>query len=309
MTRPCELYHNFVKLPCMVMNMAIKKGLGKGLEALFIDNSTSVSNSLAEIIKINDVEPNRNQPRKQFDDDAMQQLADSIREHGIIQPIMVRPVSAGGYQIIAGERRWRAGRMAGLTEIPVIIRDYDDNKAMEIALIENLQRENLNPIEEALGYRELIETYSMTQAEVSASVGKSRSAVTNFLRLLNLPDEVLTLVQQGKLSSGHARALLAFEDEEQMKAVAEKCAQTDMTVREVEKLAKIKPVPEEKEAREIPIAVKRDSYFDEIEIALNEELHRKVKVSSKQEKGTIEIAFYSKEDLSEIANRLAGIIN
>lgn len=288
--------------------MAIKKGLGKGLEALFIDNSTSVSNSLAEIIKINDVEPNRNQPRKQFDDEAMQQLADSIREHGIIQPIIVRPVSTGGYQIIAGERRWRAARMAGLTEIPVIIRDYDDNKTMEIALIENLQRENLNPIEEALGYRELIETYNMTQAEVSSSVGKSRSAVTNFLRLLNLPDEVLLLVQEGKLSSGHARALLSFEDEEQMKLIAEKCVQTGMTVREVEKLSKIKPV--ETEEKEItPKIVKRDSYFDEIEIALNEELHRKVKVLGKQEKGTIEIAFYSKEDLSEIANRLAGIIN
>lgn len=289
--------------------MAVKKGLGKGLDALFIDNATKLDSTGAEMLKINEIEPNRNQPRKAFDDEALQQLADSIREHGVIQPILVRPID-GAYQIVAGERRWRASRMAGLTEVPVIIRDYDDTKTMEIALIENLQRENLNPIEEALGYKELMDTYNMTQAEVSTSVGKSRSAVANTLRLLNLPKEVLELVQEGRLSSGHARALLGFENEDEIVELAKKASDSGMTVREVERLAK-KAMNLTNSAAEKPSVngnstiMKRDSYLDEIEIALNVELHRKVKVIGTAQSGTIEIAFYGKEDLAEIAKKLS----
>lgn len=283
--------------------MAVKKGLGKGLDALFTDNKGVSDSSNSDTLKVNEIMPNRNQPRKTFDDEPLQQLADSIREHGVIQPIMVRPISTGGYQIIAGERRWRASRMAGLTEVPVIIREYDDNKTMEIALIENLQRENLNPIEEALGYRELMETYNMTQAEVSNSVGKSRSAVANMLRILNLPESVIEMLRENKISSGHARALLSFDDDiEVLLAVAHMAAQGRYTVREVEDLAKEakkqeKPKPEAKP--------KRDSYIDEMELALNVELHRKVKIIGK-EKGKIELEYYSKQDLADIARRLAG---
>lgn len=281
--------------------MAMKKGLGKGLDALFSDNTTSTDGAPTEQLKISEIQPNRNQPRKAFDDEALQQLADSIREHGVIQPILVRPLPSGGYQIVAGERRWRASRMAGLSEVPVIVREYDDNKAMEIALIENLQRENLNPIEEAQGYNELMEVYSMTQAEVSASVGKSRSSIANTLRLLNLPKEVLEMVTQGRLSSGHARALLTIENEFVLIDVAERACDNKMTVREVENFVKNStkgdPIPTKK--------VRRESYFDEMEIALNTELNRKVKISGK-EKGTIEIAYHSKEDLADLAKLLAG---
>lgn len=281
--------------------MAMKKGLGKGLDALFSDNTTSTDGAPTEQLKISEIQPNRNQPRKAFDDEALQQLADSIREHGVIQPILVRPLPSGGYQIVAGERRWRASRMAGLSEVPVIVREYDDNKAMEIALIENLQRENLNPIEEAQGYNELMEVYSMTQAEVSASVGKSRSSIANTLRLLNLPKEVLEMVTQGRLSSGHARALLTIENEFVLIDVAERACDNKMTVREVENFVKNStkgdPIPTKK--------VRRESYFDEMEIALNTELNRKVKISGK-EKGTIEITYHSKEDLADLAKLLAG---
>lgn len=284
--------------------MAQKKGLGKGLDALFIDNATKIEGSSAEMLKINEIEPNRNQPRKDFDDESLQQLADSIREHGIIQPIIVRPQSNGIYQIVAGERRWRASRMVGLNEVPVIIRDYDDTKTMEIALIENLQRENLNPIEEALGYKELMDNFSLTQVEVSTSVGKSRSAVANTLRLLNLPKQAIDLVKDGRISSGHARALLAFEDENLIIEIAKKAADNGMTVREVENLSK-KPNNARK-SEEKTLQSKKDSFFDEIELALKQELHRKVKVNAKENKGSITIDFYSKEELADIAKKLAN---
>ncbi|WMJ21777.1 ParB/RepB/Spo0J family partition protein [Paludicola sp. MB14-C6] len=283
--------------------MAVKKGLGKGLDALFIDNATKIEGSSTEVISINEIEPNRNQPRKAFEDEALQQLADSIREHGVIQPILVRPIQTGGYQIIAGERRWRASRMAGLREVPVIIRDYDDTKTMEIALIENLQRENLNPIEEAQGYKELMDTYNMTQADVSTSVGKSRSAIANTLRLLNLPKEILEFVQDGVLSSGHARAILGLETEELMLEVGKKAVAQGLTVRDVEKLAK-KPT-EKKEKTKKESQIKKNSYLQEVELALTEELHRKVKVTGNETKGTLEIEFYSIDELKELAKRLA----
>ncbi len=280
--------------------MAVKKGLGKGLDALFIDNSTQASNSGSEFLKINEIEPNRNQPRKAFEDEPLQQLADSIREHGLIQPLLVRPLKAGGYQIIAGERRWRASRMAGLSEVPVIIMDIDDAKTMALALIENLQRENLNAIEEALGYKDLMENYDMTQADVSKSVGKSRSAVANTLRLLNLPKNVVDFVKSGELSSGHARALLALDDDEKMLFIAQKAVEQGLSVRDVEKLTKHGDPVSSKPAKAGKEQLK-DSYYKEVELALKEELHRQVKVNIKQNgEGTLELSFFNKEDLQAL---------
>ncbi|MEG0570406.1 MAG: ParB/RepB/Spo0J family partition protein [Oscillospiraceae bacterium] len=282
--------------------MAVKKGLGKGLDSLFLDNSTKIESSGAELVRITDIEPNRNQPRKDFDENALMQLADSIREHGLIQPILVRPLNQGGYQIIAGERRWRACRMVGITQVPVNIKDFDDVEAMEIALIENLQREDLNVMEEAFGYQELMESYNMTQDEVSKSVGKSRSAVANCLRLLNLPDEVVTMLRDGKLSAGHARALLALESEEKIIEFAQNVVKKQWTVRDTESAVKLA----NKAITEKPKPIKlRDSFFDEIELSLKDEIGRVVKVKEKKEKGILEIEFYDKDDLKEIVKKLS----
>ena len=283
--------------------MALKKGLGKGLDALFADNSTPGGVS-PEHIKLTEIEPNRNQPRKVFDEEPLQQLAESIRENGLLQPLLVRPLpEGGGYQLVAGERRWRACRMAGLTEVPVVIREIDDQKTMELALIENLQRENLNPMEEAMGYHELMETYGLTQADVAKSVGKSRSAVANTLRLLSLPEPVAAYVREGKLSSGHARALLALEEEQQIRETAERAVRQGLTVRDLERISKGPGIPKESRA---PRASSRDSYFDELEIALKAELGRKVKINSgPKDQGVLEITFHSREDLRDIAERLS----
>ena len=209
-------------------------GLGKGLGAIFIENDTEDRNATVTL-KISEIEPNRSQPRKEFDEKALTELAESIKEHGLIQPILVRPLIGGGYQIVAGERRYRACRMAGLTQVPVTIRELTDEETMELALIENLQRENLNPLEEALGYKSLMEEYSFSQEQVAKAVGKSRSAVANTLRLLNLPEDVTELVKEGKLSAGHARALLAFDDEALMIKTAKSVVDEDLSVRQVEK--------------------------------------------------------------------------
>lgn len=214
-------------------------GLGKGLGAIFIENETENGESTVTL-NISELEPNRNQPRREFDEEALNSLADSIKQHGLIQPILVRPILGGGYMIVAGERRYRACQIAGVTEIPVVIRELTDKETMEIALIENLQRENLNPIEEAKGYRSLMDDYGLTQEQVSEVIGKSRPAVANSLRLLNLPDEVTVMLEQGKLSSGHARALLSFDNEAEMIRVANEIALSDMSVRQIEKIAKQK---------------------------------------------------------------------
>lgn len=285
--------------------MAVKKGLGRGLDSLFMDNTQEISeNTKPQSVKLTEIEPNKNQPRKEFDSEALSNLAESIREHGLIQPLTVRPLENGRYQIVAGERRWRASRMAGLSEVPVVIMDIDEKTTMELALIENLQREDLNAIEEALGYKDLIETYKMTQADVSKSVGKSRSVVANALRLLNLPNEVITLVNNGKISRGHARALLSLEDENIITEVAKDIIKKDLTVRDVEKLGKAKDTSKTK-----PSVKKHDSFFDEMEIALKEELHRKIKITERNGKGIIEVPFFSKEELSDIAKRLARIFD
>lgn len=222
--------------------MAAKKGgLGKGLDAIFMENATENSNSTVTL-KISELEPNQDQPRREFDDEALAELADSIAQHGVLQPLLVRPIAGGGYQIVAGERRFRACRMAGVQEVPVVIRELSDGQVMELALIENLQREDLSPIEEAQGYQTLMEHYHFTQEEVSRSVGKSRPAITNAMRLLRLPEEIIHMVSGGKLSAGHARTLLAFESEDDQLQAAQLAVKQGLSVRELEKLAK-RPTP------------------------------------------------------------------
>lgn len=277
--------------------MAVKKGgLGRGLESLFDENSTD--NNSAVTLNINDIEPNRNQPRKEFDEEALTNLADSIAQHGLIQPIVVHPTIGGTYTIVAGERRWRACRMAGLSEVPVIIKDTDDRTLMEIALIENLQREDLNPVEEALGYRSLIDEYKLTQEEVATRMAKSRSAVTNALRLLNLSEEELEALRQGKISAGHARALLSCDDEEQ-RAKMLTAAIDGASVRELEKMSKtVKKSAKTKE--------KKPTFYDEVELSLKNEMRRKVSVKATGKgKGTLTIEFFSDKELTEFANRLS----
>ena len=258
--------------------MAAKKGgLGRGLDALFADNSIEeIASTSAVKLKIMDIEPNRDQPRKIFDEDALAELADSIAKHGVIQPLLVRPMPDGSYQLVAGERRWRASRMAGLTEVPVVIKELSDDEAMALALIENLQREDLNAIEEAQGIKALMDTLSLTQDEAAERVGKSRPAVANALRLLKLPDSVIALVSDGKLSPGHARALLGFKDEQDIIETADLIIEKGLTVRDVEKLVKKR----NKEPKAEKPAARRASYYDEVELALTDFLGRKVKVGT-----------------------------
>ena len=277
-------------------------GLGKGLSAIFIENDTENSNE-AVTLRIADIEPNRDQPRKEFDEQALAELSQSIMQHGVLQPILVRPLPLGGYQIVAGERRYRASRMAGLTEIPAVIRELSDNETMELALIENLQREDLSPIEEAKGYKTLIGTYSMSQEQVAQTVGKSRPAVANTMRLLLLPDDVIELVENGDISSGHARALLSLEDKALISNVADEIAKKNLTVRQVEKMVKDLLKKPQERTRKVK---QKPSYFSEVELALSEYLGNKVVVTpSKDGKGgTLAIDFYSLEELKDLANKL-----
>lgn len=279
-----------------------KAGLGKGLDALFLDNSTEGDGD--KLVNINEIEPNRDQPRKHFDEEALKELADSIAMHGVIQPLLVRPLSDGGYQLIAGERRWRASRMAGLSQVPVVVREMTDEEAMELALIENLQREDLNPIEEAEGFKLLMDTYSFTQEQAAEKVGKSRPAVANALRLLSLPEAVLDMVKQGIISSGHARTLIPLTDEKLIIKLAEEISQKELSVRETERIVKTLLKPKNEIVKK---KSKRDPYYDECEIAIREELGRKAKINvSRGNKGSIEIEFFSKEDLQSILEALAG---
>lgn len=279
-------------------------GLGKGLDALFVDNDTKDSGNM--MLRLSSIEPNKDQPRKQFDEDALMELADSIRQHGVIQPLLVRPLENGMYQLVAGERRWRASRMAGLMEVPVVIRDLSDHEAMEIALIENLQRKDLNVIEEALGYQQLMDKYDMTQEKVAERVGKSRPAVANALRLLNLPEQVIDMVKAGEVTAGHARALLKLDDEGEIIDIAKKIQKGRYSVRDVEKIT-AKKKEETKEVKEKTESVWQNSFYKEMELALATELGRKVKVTvSEKGNGSIELDFLSKEDLADIAARLTG---
>lgn len=287
--------------------MAAKKGgLGRGLDALFADNSIEeIASTSAVKLKIMDIEPNRDQPRKIFDEDALAELADSIAKHGVIQPLLVRPMPDGSYQLVAGERRWRASRMAGLTEVPVVIKELSDDEAMALALIENLQREDLNAIEEAQGIKALMDTLSLTQDEAAERVGKSRPAVANALRLLKLPDSVIALVSDGKLSPGHARSLLGFKDEQDIIETADLIIEKGLTVRDVEKLVKKR----NKEPKAEKPAARRASYYDEVELALTDFLGRKVKVGTKpgKESGVLEIDFFDKDDLTRLADALKSL--
>ena len=279
--------------------MAAKKGgLGRGLEALFNENSTDDKGVVT--LRLTEIEPNRNQPRADFDENSLSELAESIQKHGLIQPIVVRPTSSGAYQIVAGERRWRACRMAGLSEVPVVIKELDDRNYFEVALVENLQREDLNPVEEAQGYRTLVEAYGLTQEQVADSVGKSRSAVTNALRLLNLSEAALEALKNGEITAGHARAILAA-DSDTLAAEMLKAAQNGASVRELEAMAKKKIKLE----RATPPAAK-NNFYSEVEISLKNELGRKVDIKSKGKgKGTITIEFYSEEELADFARRLS----
>ena len=282
--------------------MAVKKGgLGKGLEALFAENAVEEQGKTISL-RISEIEPNRAQPRKQFDEESLAELADSIKQHGVLQPLLVRPLSGGSYQLVAGERRWRASRLAGLTEVPVIVREMTDREAAELALIENLQREDLNPMEEALGFKTLMDGYGLTQEETAQAVNKSRPAVANALRLLNLPQPVADLVAEGKLSAGHARAVLSFGSAEEQVAAAQAAVQGGLSVRELEKQAKAAKTGRSRPAAS---AFSCSSFYDEVELSLTEQLGRKVKVSQGRKGGVLQIEFYSQDDLRMLANDLA----
>lgn len=288
--------------------MAPKKGgLGRGLTSLLADNSLEET-SAAQPVKLNlmDIEPNKEQARKQFDEAALSELADSIAQHGVLQPLLVRPLIGGGYQLVAGERRWRASRIAGLTQVPVVIKELSDTEAAVISLIENLQREDLNPVEEALGFASLMKDFNLTQEEAAQKVGKSRPAVANALRLLKLPEKVLDMVRENKLSAGHARALASIEDEKVLISTAELIVEKGLSVRAVEKLVKTLTAEKKETARK---TVSRNTFFDEVELSLNNSLGRKARVVTKsgKESGTLEIAFYDKDDLARIASILSAL--
>ncbi len=288
--------------------MAVKKsGLGRGLSDLFSDNATeTAANSSTVILKLSEIKPNKEQARKDFNDDAIAELADSIAEHGVLQPLLVRPLMNGGYQLIAGERRWRAARIAGLSEVPVIVKSLSDEEAAVISLIENLQRENLNPVEEAYGFAELIEKFGLTQEAAAQRVGKSRVAVTNALRIIKLPKKVIEMVRDGRLSAGHAKAIAGIEGDKNIIAAAQIIVEKELSVREAEKLAK--NFGKEKKPAQKQVS-KRNSYFDEVELALSNALGRKARVitNGRKESGTLEISFNDKEDLKAIAKALAAL--
>lgn len=278
--------------------MAKKKGLGKGLEALFVENSTEDGSSI-QLIPVSDIQPDTDQPREDFDAESLGQLAESIMEHGMLQPILVRPVPTGGYKIIAGERRFRAAHIANLHSIPALVKNMSDIEATEATLVENLQREDLNPVEEAMGYSRLIEISRITQEEVALRVGKSRSSVSNSLRLLSLPDHTLSLLKEGRISSGHAKALLS-KPPDQIDRFADMVVKNGLSVRQTENL----------KAGEMPVKAKKPKVKDpvalEVELSLKEALGVKVNVSYNDGAGTLSVDFNSKNQLFEFANKLGS---
>lgn len=287
-----------------------KKGLGRGLGALlgnenppddvFEASPQSDKGAISEI-KLVDIEPNRDQPRKDFDEEKLEELASSVREHGVITPIIVKKSQNGFYSIVAGERRWRAAKKAGIKTIPAIIKELSDQEMSELALIENLQREDLNPVEEALGYRRLMDEFSLTQEQVAAKMGKSRSSVANCLRVLNLADDVLELVKNGSLSFGHAKILLSVDDKKKQSEFAKKVVSEDLSVRALEQLLKQKPQPTKKAPR---LDLNLKLAFEAIEKSMSSALGAKVKIADKGNRGTIQIEYYSKEELQRITEIL-----
>ncbi len=285
-------------------------GLGRGLDAIFLDNAELEGNEGREgkvtELSISLIDPKGDQPRKYFDREALEELATSIKENGLLQPILVREIAMGRYQIIAGERRFRASKIAGLSEIPALILDKSDREVAEIALIENIQRENLNPIEEAKGFLALKLEYGLTQEEISLRVGKSRSAIANSMRLLDLPDEVIVMVAAGELSSGHAKVLLGLNNKDDMLLLAQRAAEGDMSVRELEEAVRVANHPtrqkREKKEDEQPLVV----YVREMELRIQRELVRKAEIKAKGKKKTLTLYYEDNEDLDELLRRLCG---
>ena len=285
----------------------INKGTAKGLDALFKSQGTKKQeNDSPKTLKLTELEPRKDQPRRNFDIDALNQLADSIKSNGVLQPILCTKQSNGMYSIVAGERRWRAAKIAGLSEVPVLIIEADDKKVAEIALIENLQRENLNAIEEAAAYKSLMTDYSMTQDEISKRVGKSRSAIANSLRLLDLPDEVSKMVADGTLSAGHARTLLGLTNKEDIPKAAQAIAARELSVRATEALVKTMNNANAKQAKTVEPKPLKIDYCAELEKRVEDVIGRKVKITSKGNAKRIEISFASNEDLEELLKMLCG---
>ncbi|MBQ8830304.1 MAG: ParB/RepB/Spo0J family partition protein [Oscillospiraceae bacterium] len=280
------------------------KGLGMGLGALFGEELIEKEPTDFEYLPISKVEPRSQQPRKYFDEQGLQELCDSISEHGIIQPLTVREINGGYYQIIAGERRWRAARMAGLEEVPARIIEADDKTTMELALVENLQRENLNPAEEARGYKTLMEEYGMTQEETAKRVGKSRPVIANALRLLNLPDEVMDMLENGAIAPGAARAILALENEEDQIKAAETVVKEKLSVRETEQLVKEMQQKGGKGRKKQTKQKKNNIYFEDVQNQLSDKLKRKVKISGSEKKGKIELEYYDEDDFEKLCEAL-----
>ncbi len=280
-----------------------KKGLGKGLGALLTDENSSIDSDSITELKIMDIEPNREQPRKNFDDESLIELADSIKQNGVITPILVQESENGYYSIIAGERRWRAAKKAGLKTIPAIVKNYDELKLYEISLIENLQRQDLSPVEEAMGYKKLMDDHNLTQEEVSIKVSKSRSSVANSLRLLNLPEKVLNALEEGKISVGHAKVLLSVDDVKKQEVLCDLICENNLSVRELEnevkKLQK-EPKPEKKVDLNVKLA------FENAEKEISGVLGTKVKILNKNNKGKIQIEYYSAGDLERILKIISG---
>lgn len=274
-----------------------KSGLGRGFDSLFLDNAAdSAPDGGAVTLKLGEIEPDRGQPRKTFDPAAMAELENSIREYGVLQPLLVRPMSDGSYRIVAGERRWRAARAAGLTEVPVVIRSLTDEEACAIALIENLQREDLDPLEEAEGIQRLIQEFGFTQAEAAERLSKSRPAITNSLRLLELPPEAREALSAGKISAGHARALLGLSDAVLIEEALKKVIEGGLSVRQTEALVKaMQKTPKPKMER-----LNKDNYFNEVQCSLSTVLARKVKVTGGEKGGKLTIEFFSKDDLRKL---------
>lgn len=284
-------------------------GLGRGLDAIFLENALDESGTKEDMItkiKLSLIDPKSDQPRKSFDRSALEELAESIKENGLLQPILVREYAEGRYQIIAGERRFRASKLAGLSEISAIVMDKDDRKAAEIALIENIQREDLNPIEEAMAFRALAEEYELTQEELSEKVGKSRSAIANATRLLDLPEPVLEMVAEGVISAGHGRTLLAVRNEEDLIALANRVAEEDLSVRrleeEVKRANKRKKPTTDDEEEKLPVV----NYFREMELRVQSHLGRQVKIAEKGKKKTITLFYEDNEDLDELLKTICG---
>lgn len=280
-------------------------GLGKGLDMIFMENNIESENAPI-FVRLEEIEPNLNQPRTHFDDEKIKELANSVSAHGLISPIVVKPLASGKYKIIAGERRFRASKIAGLSEVPVLIKDIDDKKIMELALVENLQREDLSPLEEAKGYKVLVDAYKLTQEDIAKIIGKSRSYIANTLRLLSLPEYVIESLEKKEITAGHARALLGINSEDDIKRALKITVSQSLNVRQLEELVKKMNFKEIDKPKSLKV-IKKDAFFSKIESDLHKKLKRKIKIiSGRRNKGTIQIEFCGEKDLTDIYNMLTS---